>query len=56
MAPKDKDTVYLDHVVWRLKPGLKSLSKKDITYYKKKHNASKVLIINERGELVYYET
>jgi hypothetical protein len=56
VAPKDKDTVHLDHVVWRLKPGLKSLSKKDITYYKKKHNASKVLIINERGELVYYET
>jgi hypothetical protein len=55
VAPKDNDTVYLDHVVWRLKPGLKSLSKKDISYYKKKHNASKVLIINERGELVYYD-
>lgn len=56
MASQDKDSVYLDHVVWRLKPGLKSLSKKDIAYYKKKHNASRVLIINERGELVYYDT
>ena len=35
MAVKDKNSVYLDHAIWRLKPGLKELSKKDIAYYKK---------------------
>lgn len=55
MAVKDKNSVYLDHAVWRLKPGLKELSKKDIAYYKRKHNAARVIIINERGEVVYYD-
>ena len=55
MAVKDKNRVYLDHAVWRLKPGLKELSKKDIAYYKRKHNAARVIIINERGEVVYYD-
>ena len=55
MPKKDSDTTELDHVVWRLKPGRHDLTRKDIAYYKRKHGARKVLIINDRGELVYYD-
>ena len=53
MAVKDKNSVYLDHARGD-KASSKSSVRKTLFSYRE-HNAARVIIINERGEVVYYD-